>query len=228
MDIQISVADSQHFEYAKQICDLMEEAAKQRGTGIAKRKPEYIRSKMEEGKAVVAIDKDEEKLAGFCYIESWGHDKYIANSGLIVHPHYRKLGLGRRIKERVFKLSREKYPGAKIFGITTSMAVMKINSDMGYKPVTFDELTQDKEFWKGCQSCPNYDILTNEDRKGCLCTGMLYDPEKEEKKEEPKQDSKPNQKEKRWEQFKRFLRVHKRNLERKTKHIFKFKLNTNW
>ncbi|GAA5521616.1 GNAT family N-acetyltransferase [Aliifodinibius salicampi] len=228
MDIQISVADSQHFEYAKQICDLMEEAAKQRGTGIAKRKPEYIRSKMEEGKAVVAIDKDEEKLAGFCYIESWGHDKYIANSGLIVHPHYRKLGLGRRIKERVFKLSREKYPDAKIFGITTSMAVMKINSDMGYKPVTFDELTQDEEFWKGCQSCPNYDILTNEDRKGCLCTGMLYDPEKEEKKQEPKQDSKSEQKEKRWEQFKRFLRLHKRNLERKTKHIFKFKLNTNW
>ncbi len=230
MDIQISVADSQHLGYAKQICDLMEEAAKQRGTGIAKRKPEYIQSKMKEGKAVVAIDKDEEKLAGFCYIESWDHEKYIANSGLIVHPHYRKMGLGRRIKERVFKLSREKYPDAKIFGITTSMAVMKINSDMGYKPVTFDELTQDEEFWKGCQSCPNYDILTNEDRKGCLCTGMLYDPEKEEKgkKEEPKQDSKPDQKEKRWEQFKRFLRLHKRNLERKTKHIFKFKLNTNW
>jgi GNAT superfamily N-acetyltransferase len=233
MDIQISVADSQHFEYAKQICDLMEEAAKQRGTGIAKRKPEYIRAKMEEGKAVVAIDKDEEKLAGFCYIESWGHDKYIANSGLIVHPHYRKLGLGRRIKERVFKLSREKYPDAKIFGITTSMEVMKINSDMGYKPVTFDELTQDEEFWKGCQSCPNYDILTNEDRKGCLCTGMLYDPEKEEKKdedtekEEPKKDSKTTQKEKRWTQFKRFLRLHKKNLERKTKHIFKFKLNMN-
>ena len=179
MDIHISIADSDHFSYARKICDIMEEAAKQRGTGIAKRAPEYIKSKISEGKAVIAIDQDSDTLAGFCYIENWDHDKYIANSGLIVHPHYRGMGLGRRIKKQIFKLSRQKYPNAKIFGITTSMAVMKINSDMGYKPVTFSELTQDEEFWKGCQSCPNYDILTSEDRKGCLCTGMLYDPDKE-------------------------------------------------
>jgi GNAT superfamily N-acetyltransferase len=190
MDIQISVADSQHFKHAKEICDLMEEAAKQRGTGIAKRKPEYVQSKMEEGKGVIAVDTDKDQVAGFSYIESWGHEKYIANSGLIVHPHYRKLGLGRRIKENVFELSREKYPDSKIFGITTSMAVMKINSDMGYKPVTFGELTDDEEYWKGCQSCPNYDILTNEDRKGCLCTGMLYEPnEKTSEKKNNKQHS---------------------------------------
>lgn len=223
MDIKILIADEEHFSYAEEICNLMEEAAKQRGTGIAKRAPEYITAKMEEGKAVIAIDQDNGQFAGFCYIENWSHDKYIANSGLIVHPHYRKLGLGRRIKERIFQLSREKYPAAKIFGITTSMAVMKINSDMGYKPVTFSELTQDEKFWNGCQSCPNYDILTSKERKDCLCTGMLYDPEKEEK--QTKQKDNPEQKAKRWEKFKRFLRLHKRNLERKTKSIFKFKLN---
>lgn len=222
MNIQITVADSEHFSYTEEICQLMEEAARQRGTGIAKREPEYIRSKMEEGKAVVAIDKDNNQLAGFCYIESWDHEKYIANSGLIVHPHYRKLGLGRRIKERIFKLSRTKYPDAKIFGITTSMAVMRINSDMGYKPVTFSELTKDETFWKGCKSCPNYDILTNESRKDCLCTGMLYDPEKEEKNKTQKE--KDSNKAKRWEKFKRFVRLHKRHLQRKTKNMLNFKL----
>lgn len=176
MNISITVADTQHISYATEICELMAKAAKKRGTGIARRKPSYIREKIEEGKAVVAIDKKNNQLAGFCYIESWDHEKYIANSGLIVHPHYRKIGLGKRIKKKVFELSRTRYPDAKIFGITTSMAVMNINSSMGYKPVTFSELTRDKKFWKGCKSCPNYDILTNKERKDCLCTGMLYDP----------------------------------------------------
>lgn len=218
MDINITIANDQHFSYAEEICNLMEEAAKQRGTGIAKRAPEYIQDKMTEGKAIIALDEDSDQLAGFCYIENWDHDRYIANSGLIVHPHYRKIGLGRRIKERVFQLSREKYPDAKIFGITTSMAVMKINSDMGYNPVTFSELTQDEKFWEGCQSCPNYDILTSKERKDCLCTGMLYDPEKEETKE-----NKSEQKAKRWKKFKRFLRLHKHNIQRKTKSLFNFK-----
>jgi GNAT superfamily N-acetyltransferase len=219
MDIQILTATSQHFSYAEEICQLMEKAARQRGTGIAKRKPEYVRSKMEEGKALVAIDADRgHQLAGFCYIESWEGEKYIANSGLIVHPDYRKMGLGRKIKERIFELSRTRYPNSKIFGITTSMAVMKINSDLGYKPVTFSELTQDEKFWKGCRSCPNYDILTSEHRKDCLCTGMLYDPKQEKKRS--KKDEKPERKAKRWEKFKRFLKLHQRNLQRRAKSVF--------
>lgn len=220
MNIRITVADSQHVSHAEEICHLMEEAAKQRGTGIAKRQPEYIKSKMEEGKAVIAIDTEGDHLAGFSYIESWDDKKYIANSGLIVHPHYRKMGLGRRIKKRIFKLSRTKYPNAKIFGITTSMAVMKINSDMGYKPVTFSELTKDEAFWKGCQSCPNYDILTNENRKDCLCTGMLYDPEQETKEETVDKST-------RWKKFKRFLRLHQRNLQRKTKQLLNLTTKNN-
>lgn len=155
----------------------MAEAARARGTGIAKRTPEYVRQKMEEGKAIIALQED--RLAGFCYIETWSHGKYVANSGLIVAPEYRHHGLAKRIKERAFNLSRERYPGSKLFGITTSLAVMKINSDLGYKPVTFSELTEDEVFWQGCQSCPNYDILTRTERKMCLCTGMLYDPAKE-------------------------------------------------
>ena len=174
LDFSIEIAGPQHHAYAEAICTMMEEAARARGTGIAKRSPDYIRQKMEEGKAIIALQGD--RLAGFCYIETWSHGKYVANSGLIVSPDFRHLGLAKRIKKRAFDLSREKYPDAKLFGITTSLAVMKINSELGYKPVTFSELTTDEVFWKGCQSCPNYDILTRTERKMCLCTGMLFDP----------------------------------------------------
>ena len=174
MDINVVVAGPQHFQYAEKICMLIEEAAKQRGTGIAKRQPAYIERKMEEGKAVIALHGT--ALVGFCYIETWDHDKYVANSGLIVAPAYRQGGIARLIKAKAFELSRQRYPDSKIFGITTSLAVMKINSDLGYKPVTFSELTRDETFWNGCQSCPNYDILTRTERRMCLCTGMLFDP----------------------------------------------------
>src|SRR6478735_8734390 len=153
----------------------MESSAKARGTGIAKRSPEYIEKKIEEGKAVIAVTKDG-KWVGFCYIEEWSHGKFVANSGLIVVPEYRKSGVAKSIKHRIFKLSRQKYPESKIFGLTTGLAVMKINSDLGYEPVTYSELTQDEDFWKGCQSCVNFEILKSKDRKNCMCTAMLYDP----------------------------------------------------
>ena len=192
----VQVAGLDHIAYAEKICALIEDAAQQRGTGIAKREPAYIRGKIRDGKAVIALCGED--LAGFCYIETWSHGKYVANSGLIVSPKYRKSGLARRIKKQAFELSREKYPEAKLFGITTSLAVMKINSDLGYKPVTFSELTTDEEFWKGCQSCPNYDILTRTQRKMCLCTGMLADPDEQhvpastdEADTTPKEDAAP-------------------------------------
>lgn len=178
-EFKVQVATSEHLSYAEAVCKVIENAAKKRGTGIAKRDPEYIRQKMRDGKAVIALHTSAEnrtKLAGFCYIETWSHNKYVANSGLIVTPAFRKAGLARKIKETAFELSRKKYPDAKLFGITTSLAVMKINSDLGYKPVTFSELTTDEEFWNGCRSCPNFDILTRTSRKMCLCTGMLCDP----------------------------------------------------
>ena len=181
MEFSIEIAGPQHHGYAEEICTLMEVAARARGTGIAKRTPEYILQKMEEGKAIIALQ--EEKLAGFCYIETWSHGRYVANSGLIVAEEYRHLGLAKQIKRRAFDLSREKYPDARIFGITTSLAVMKINSELGYKPVTFSELTTDEVFWQGCRSCPNFDILTRTERKMCLCTGMLYVPPSAEQKD---------------------------------------------
>jgi hypothetical protein len=162
-------------QLAPEICTHMEESAKARGTGIAKRSPDYLIQKMLEGKAVVATTTQGD-FVGFCYIETWGHGKFVANSGLIVHPEHRKSGIASKIKEKVFELSRKKYPAAKIFGVTTSLAVMKINSSLGYKPVPFSELTDDEAFWKGCSSCINYDILTRTNKKHCLCTGMMYDP----------------------------------------------------
>jgi N-acetylglutamate synthase-like GNAT family acetyltransferase len=160
--------------YAKTITDEMESSAKARGTGIAKRSPEYIEQKIDEGKAVIAVTGDG-TWVGFCYIETW-EGEYVANSGLIVSPEFRKSGVAKSIKQRVFQLSREKYPEAKIFGLTTGLAVMKINSDLGYEPVTYSELTQDEKFWAGCKSCINYNILMMKERKNCLCTAMLYDP----------------------------------------------------
>jgi hypothetical protein len=180
MKFIIEVASEQHCKYADEICKEMEASAKVRGTGIAKRSPEYIERKMREGKAVIALD-EQQHFAGFSYIESWSHELFVANSGLIVNPEYRKSGLARQIKKRIFELSRKKYPKAKIFSITTSLAVMKLNSEIGYKPVTFSELTDDNAFWKGCEACVNYDILQRNNRRMCLCTGMLYDPAKEEK-----------------------------------------------
>ena len=177
IDIKVQVAGTEHLHYAEDICALIENAARQRGTGIAKRRPEYIVGKIREGKAIIALRGDE--LAGFCYIETWTTHKYVANSGLIVAPQFRKMGLAKRVKTAAFDLSRVKYPDAKLFGITTSLAVMKINSELGYKPVTFSELTADDDFWDGCQSCPNFDVLTRTNRSICLCTGMLFDPEKE-------------------------------------------------
>lgn len=168
------MADSSHLQYAQPICDLVYLSAQARGTGIAKRSPEYIEEKMQSGKSVIALDGD--ILVGFAYIETWGHRKFVANSGLIVNPDYRGQGIARKIKHRIFELSRKLYPNAKIFSITTGLAVMKMNTELGFKPVTFSELTDDKEFWKGCQGCRNYDILQRNDYKMCLCTGLLHDP----------------------------------------------------
>ncbi|MEA4982996.1 MAG: GNAT family N-acetyltransferase [Paludibacter sp.] len=178
-NIIVQIADENFLEYVDTILTTIEVAAKVRGTGIARRSPEYIAQKMKEGKAIIALSGTE--FAGFCYIESWGNKQFVANSGLIVVDKFRGHGLAKRIKRMAFELSRKRYPDAKIFGLTTGLAVMKINSELGYKPVTFSELTDDESFWKGCQSCVNYDILQRTNRKHCLCTGMLYDPKWEKK-----------------------------------------------
>jgi predicted GNAT superfamily acetyltransferase len=176
MHIDVLVADTSHFVYADEICEEILLSARERGTGIARRTPEYIQEKMEAGKAIIAISEDGQ-FAGFSYIESWGGKEYVANSGLIVSHKFRGIGLAMRIKEKVFQLSREKFPTAKIFSITTGAAVMKMNYELGFRPVTFAALTDDPEFWKGCQGCRNYQILEANEYRMCLCTGLLYDPD---------------------------------------------------
>jgi hypothetical protein len=173
--VMVREANSDDIHYAKIITDEMESSARARGTGIAKRSPDYVALKMREGKAVIAVT-DGGEWVGFCYIEAWGHEQFVANSGLIVAPAFRKSGVATQIKRRIFNLSRTKFPNAKIFGLTTGLAVMKMNSELGYVPVTYSELTDDEEFWAGCRSCVNFEILTSKGRKNCLCTAMLFDP----------------------------------------------------
>jgi len=200
INLKILVATEEHLPYVDTILQTIEDAAKVRGTGIAKRSPDYVALKITEGKAIIALDGEE--FAGFCYVESWGHNKFVANSGLIVVEKYRGHGLAKDIKKMAFDLSRKKFPDAKIFGLTTGLAVMKINSELGYKPVTFSELTNDEAFWKGCQSCVNYDILMRTNRKHCLCTGMLYDPAWEKLKKQDETEDKNLSVYGRWLKFK--------------------------
>ena len=179
----------------------MASSAKARGTGIAKRSPEYVAKKIEEGKAVVAHTTDG-TWVGFCYIEAWQHGQFVANSGLIVSPDFRKSGIAKKIKQTIFQLSREKYPNAKLFGLTTGLAVMKINSELGYEPVTYSELTDDEEFWAGCKSCVNYEILMSKDRKNCMCTAMLYEPKDPNSPQETAKDFTNNSK-----LYERFMKI---------------------
>lgn len=216
-NIIIRVATPADVHYAKIITDEMAESAQARGTGIAKRSPEYVADKMIEGKAVIALTTDG-TWVGFCYIETWSHGEYVANSGLIVSPPFRKSGVAKAIKKRIFDLSREKYPNSKIFGLTTGLAVMKINSELGYEPVTYSELTQDEDFWAGCKSCVNYDILMSKERKNCFCTAMLYDPKDHYQPEETKQFFEENKtglerllQFKRWKLLKPFLKKKEEN-----------------
>jgi predicted GNAT family N-acyltransferase len=169
--------------YAETITNEMASSAQARGTGIARRSPDYVSQKIQEGKAVIAVTATGEWV-GFCYIEAWQHGQFVANSGLIVAPAYRKTGIAKKIKHTIFQLSRDRYPNSKLFGLTTGLAVMKINSELGYEPVTYSELTDDEEFWAGCKSCVNYDILMSKDRKNCMCTAMLYEPKQETNKQE--------------------------------------------
>lgn len=182
VEIEVIVADASHEKYVDEILETISAAAKVRGTGIAKRTHEYVAQKMREGKAVIALAGEEKEFAGFCYIESWGNKQYVANSGLIVVDKFRRRGLAKRIKKTAFDLSRRMWPEAKLFGLTSGGAVMRINTELGYVPVPFAELTDDEAFWKGCEGCINHDILERTGRRYCICTAMLYDPAEKEKK----------------------------------------------
>ena len=180
-DFKVIVADSSHEKYVDIILATITDSAKKRGSGIASRTHEYLATKMRERKAIIALYGEEEEFAGFCYIESWGNKEYVANSGLIVVEKFRKHHLALRIKQTAFTLSRLRWPNAKLFGLTSQTAVMRINTRLGYVPVAFSELTQDDAYWAGCGTpehpcCVNCDVLARSNRKYCVCTAMLYDP----------------------------------------------------
>ena len=170
-------------KYAATITAEMEASAKARGTGISKRSVTAIMKKIREGKAVIALTVNK-IWVGFSYIESWSNGEFVSNSGMIVNPLFRGQGIASRIKKRVFQLSREKYPTAKLFSITSGLAIMRMNSKLGFLPVTFNEITRDPEFWKGCRSCVNFNILQKKGCRHCLCTAMLYTPPTVQRQEE--------------------------------------------
>ncbi len=174
-NIEVFVAGPEHEVYVDTILQTIADAAKVRGTGIAKRTHEYLATKMKETKAVIALSGD--RFAGFSYIETWGNKQYVTTSGLIVHPDFRGLGVAKKIKDMTFSLARTRWPHAKIFSLTSGAAVMKMNTELGYQPVTFADLTDDEAFWRGCEGCVNVDVLHRTGRKYCICTAMLYDPE---------------------------------------------------
>ena len=174
-EIVVRTATRDDVKYADDICREIFISSQERKTGIANRTPEYISEKILAGKAVIALSSDGD-FAGFSYIESWGGKSFVATSGLIVAHKYRGMGIAKRIKEQTFMLSRKLFPQAKIFSITTGAAVMKMNYEFGFRPVPYSELTDDPEFWKGCEGCRHFDILKSHDYKMCICTGLLYDP----------------------------------------------------
>lgn len=171
----VEVANATHIFWIKEICDVTASSALARGTGISGRSPELLEEKMKKGEAIIAFASNG-SWAGFSFISSWDNDQYVSNSGLIVAPQFRHTGLAKSIKRKIFELSRQKYPHAKIFSLTTGLAVMKMNHELGFEPVTYSELTKSDVFWDSCKSCINCPILLNKERKNCLCTAMLYDP----------------------------------------------------
>ncbi|MDR1407075.1 MAG: GNAT family N-acetyltransferase [Tannerella sp.] len=174
IDIDVMVADDSHEKYVDIILETIEKAAEVRGTGIARRTHDYVAQKMREGKAIIALAGDE--FAGFSYIESWGNKQFVATSGLIVVENFRNLGLAKRIKHAAFDLARLRWPKAKLFSLTSGSAVMKMNTELGYFPVTFADLTDDEAFWRGCHGCVNNDVLARTSRRYCICTAMLFEP----------------------------------------------------
>jgi GNAT superfamily N-acetyltransferase len=175
--IVVRAADAADAKYAKQISEETERSAIARGSGISKRPPSVIIRKMLEGKAVIAVTNDG-RWAGFSYIETWSNEEFVSNSGLIVCPDHRNKGVAARIKKEIFRLCRNNYPNASIFSITTGLAIMKMNERLGFKAVTFNEITHEASFWKGCKSCVNYNILKGKQFKNCLCTAMCYSRKK--------------------------------------------------
>jgi predicted GNAT superfamily acetyltransferase len=173
--IFVRTATSQDVCYANEIIAETESSAIARGSGIAKRTLALIVEKMGNGQAVIAVTSSGEWV-GFSYFEAWENGEFVSNSGLIIAPKFRGSGVAKSIKHRIFSMSHRMFPKARIFSITSGSAIMRLNAKLGFLPVGFEQITQDESFWEGCKSCVNYPILQHKQRRNCLCTAMLFDP----------------------------------------------------
>ena len=171
--IIVRISNASDLQYVSIIENQITESTKYPGVKMLRRSPELIAEKIILGEAVIACTLSGEWV-GFSYIQPWDNATFVANCALVVAHPYRQKGIARRIKEKILDLSKKKYPGAKIFGLTASLAVMKINSSLGFHPVTYSEITQNEQYWTACQSCSNYSILESRKQKNCLCTAMVY------------------------------------------------------
>jgi hypothetical protein len=169
--LKIEITSFAHIPYAKAICQLIEESARERGIGRGKRQVASIVEKIKTGHGIIALQDGE--LAGFSYIEAWDNESFVVNTGLIVVAKFRTNGLATKIKTMAMALATTKYPNAKLFSLTTTFAVMKMNSALGYQAVTYSELPKNPQFWEGCKSCPNYKTLQKKNHRMCFCTAML-------------------------------------------------------
>ena len=172
--IVIRLATAKDVHHINAITQEIEASAKTKGTGLCKRSPQQLEQRIKEGHAVIALTANND-WAGFCYIKAWDNAAFVSTCALVVSPAYRKSGVATQLKAEAFRLARTKYPAAKLFGLTTSLAVMKINTGLGFKPVTYSEITKAEGFWDACKSCPNYDVLQRKNGATCLCTAMLFE-----------------------------------------------------
>lgn len=163
-------------QYANDIAHEINISALLRKVAIAPRNGDYIFQKMIDGLAVIAIDNTTEEWAGFCALDVWDHQKYVANTGLIVKPKYRGKNLSDLLKHKLFELARIKFPSAKVFSLTNKEKIKKVNIDLGFKEVETREIMLDPYFNTGMNSWVDFiELLKQSDESGHKA--MVFDPE---------------------------------------------------
>lgn len=175
-DIIIRIAGESDACYIQNIIAEIDNAAKDPATGICRRTASFLAKKIKEGLAVIAVTSRNE-WAGFCYIQEWEEARFVSSCALVIAPAARNTGIAGAIKTKIFELAQHRYPKAILFGLTTSSAVMKINSKLGYQPVPYAAITKASGFWDSCRGCQHYDILQRQNRTNCLCTAMRFPSE---------------------------------------------------
>lgn len=163
-------------QYADNIAHEISISALLRNVAIEPRTGDYIFQKMIDGLAVIAIDNETEEWIGFCALDVWNHQRYVANTGLIVKPKYRGKNVSNLLKNKLFELARIKFPSAKIFSLTNKELIKKINIDLGFQEVEAREILYDPYFNTGMNSWVDFiELLKHSEESGHKA--MVFDPE---------------------------------------------------